>query len=328
MLGDLDLKRIKDGLGNLEVPLEIIFHPDQQDSDLSKELLKTAKQIEQAAAGSVTVKHGSGEGLPARPGLSLAYRGKSNIHYLAIPEGPEVIPFIEACLDLPKGAVGHDQAWAQTLAGLNQPAQVYVFMATTCPNCPKAVQAAIKISQISHQIESFIIDAQRYQELAKLYKAQSVPLTVIDQGFSKIGVMPPASLAEIILGRDHVQYQGQVFTSLVETSRLEDAAKLVVEKGAVGFVGAWNKSTTSSRMGLLLVVENVLGQSADAFNEIISELVAATKSEDAALRGDTADLLGQIGHADCVAILKTLLDDPNPDVAEIAQDGLDEISAG
>jgi alkyl hydroperoxide reductase subunit AhpF len=328
MLGDLDLKRIKNGLGELDAPLEIIFHPDQADSDLSKELLKTAELVEQAAAGSVVVKHGSGEGLPARPGLSLAYRGKSNIHYLAIPEGPEVIPFIEACLDLPKGAVGSDQAWARNLAGLTQPAKLYVFMATTCPNCPKAVSAAIKLSQISHQIETFIIDAQRYPELAKVYKAQSVPLTVIDEGFSKIGVMPPASLAEIILGRDEEQYQSQVFTSLIETSRLEDAANLVIEKGAAGFVEAWNKSSTSTRMGLLLVVEDVLGRAADSFNQIIPELVAATKSEDAALRGDTADLLGQIGHADCVAILKTLLDDSNPDVAEIARDALDEISGG
>jgi HEAT repeat protein len=48
-------------------------------------------------------------------------------------------------------------------------------------------------------------------------------------------------------------------------------------------------------------------------------------ADDAALRGDTADLLGQIGHADAIEALTALTKDPNPDVAEIAAESLEAI---
>ena len=48
-------------------------------------------------------------------------------------------------------------------------------------------------------------------------------------------------------------------------------------------------------------------------------------SEDPVLRGDTADLLGRIGHRAATDALRALLDDPNPHVAEIASEALEEI---
>jgi HEAT repeat protein len=46
------------------------------------------------------------------------------------------------------------------------------------------------------------------------------------------------------------------------------------------------------------------------------------------LRGDTADLLGQIGHPSAREALKSLLKDPNPDVAEIAKEALEALRDG
>ena len=46
-------------------------------------------------------------------------------------------------------------------------------------------------------------------------------------------------------------------------------------------------------------------------------------AEDAALRGDTADLIGQTGSETARPALEKLLTDPNPDVVEIAEEALD-----
>jgi HEAT repeat protein len=60
-------------------------------------------------------------------------------------------------------------------------------------------------------------------------------------------------------------------------------------------------------------------------DSLVPDLIPATKSEDAALRGDTADLLGQIGHPSTKEALESLLKDPNPDVIEIAEEALESI---
>ena len=53
--------------------------------------------------------------------------------------------------------------------------------------------------------------------------------------------------------------------------------------------------------------------------------VRLRREQDAVLRGDTADLLGRIGHRAACDSLRALLDDPNPHVAEIAGEALEEI---
>jgi HEAT repeat protein len=54
-------------------------------------------------------------------------------------------------------------------------------------------------------------------------------------------------------------------------------------------------------------------------------LVDVLASPDGALRGDTADLLGQIGDGRAVEALEALRSDPNPDVAEVAADAIEQI---
>ena len=52
-------------------------------------------------------------------------------------------------------------------------------------------------------------------------------------------------------------------------------------------------------------------------------LINLLGAEDDALRGDTADLLGQIGHPGARKPLQALLHDPNPDIVEIAEEALE-----
>ena len=60
---------------------------------------------------------------------------------------------------------------------------------------------------------------------------------------------------------------------------------------------------------------------------LVPGLLPNLAAEDPVLRGDTADLLGRIGHRAARNPLRTLLEDPNPDVAEIASEALEEIEA-
>ena len=113
---------------------------------------------------------------------------------------------------------------------------------------------------------------------------------------------------------------------MIHQARFEHAARLLVEKQAAErLISLWKDSTMSERMGIMLTVERVLEIKRSALDSIVHELAGILRSDDASLRGDTADLLGKIGHPDALEGLKPLLDDPNPDVAEIAMEAIEEI---
>jgi len=324
MLGDLDLRRIRAELGELDIPLEFIFHRDESKPDLSREIERTVRQIESACGPGVSVKEGFGEGLLALPAISLAYRGKSNIHYLGVPAGPEVIPFIEACRGMPVGAAGQSKPWAKKLIGVTRPAELLVFMATTCPNCPHAVRAAIELALASYQVQTFVVDAQLYPELADSFTVKSVPTIVLDHVWTNVGVVRAPELAELIASRDQESFRVQAFASQIASRRL-DAAAVYLEESAGPFFEAWKTSTTSTRMGLMLVAEKSIELNSSIFDSLVPALAELCMSDDAALRGDTADLLGQIGHPAAKKTLERLCSDPNPDVAEIASEALESI---
>ena len=79
---------------------------------------------------------------------------------------------------------------------------------------------------------------------------------------------------------------------------------------------------------MTLVAEEVLDQNPEGLDGLVLHLIAGLQgegplAEDPARKGDTADLLGRIGHADARPVLEALARDPNPEVAEAAADALE-----
>jgi hypothetical protein len=320
----VDRAAVRDQLGGLQGPLSLTLHLGEDDSAFAAALAEVAETVRQAAACRLSVDRGSGAELLASPALSLSGDGTGTIHYLALPEGQEAAPFVAAVSDLARGPSAAADL-ALELAALTAPAELLVFMASTCPHCPQAVKAANAIAVASPLVTTFVVDAQQFPELTQRFSVQSVPLTILDRRFFITGVVSPTALAERILARGTESYESQLFRALLDHGRLDDATQHITSGGAAHFVTAWRESTTSSRMGLLLISESALAADPACLDDVVADLVGLLHTDDVALRGDTADLLGRIGHPDAREELTRLLDDPNPDVAEIAADALEQL---
>ncbi len=325
MLADLDRKRLSDGLAVRERAVSLIVHPAKGRAEANQRLAEVAREFEVAAGGGLVVRPGDGRGLPALPALTIKAGERSNIRYLALPEGHEAAPFIDALIELAGGApsAGDLEAGFQDLS---RPVDVLVFIASACPHCPRAVRSALQLALASDEVTVTVVDAQLFEDLAGRFKVRSVPMTVIDEGYSFVGVKTAVELAGKVLDSDGEEAQARVFESMIETGRFEDAAaRMTAGPGLVHFLASWKKSTIQVRMGLMLTAEQVFSTGRDAMDALVPDLLPLLEVGDAALRGDTADLLGQIGHESAAGPLKRLLDDPNPDVAEIAEEALDGI---
>ncbi|MCP4676390.1 MAG: hypothetical protein GY854_12935 [Deltaproteobacteria bacterium] len=327
MMEEKDLNRLCEGLKDSKSPLVLTYSAGNTESDFGGQLEKAARQVVDASDGNAQLRQGDGGGLVARPGITFSCGDVDNLHYLAVPDGLEAAPFVDTILGLVSSPVAPAADWERSLTDLTRPASLIVFVAPACSHCPNAAREAGRIAVVSKAVNVSIIDVQQYPALAERFKVQSVPHTLLDEGMSWTGVVPAEKLAEQVLVRSSDAAEAELFLSLIEDGRLEEAARrLEADPGtAAHFYAAWKTSATSLRISLLLTVEDILEEGSTVLGGITKDLIELLKSEDAALRGDTADLLGRIGDPSALQALDALKNDPNPDVAEIAAEAIDEI---
>jgi alkyl hydroperoxide reductase subunit AhpF len=326
-LPDLDSDEVREKLANSQGSLTVTLHPAAGESSaLEEPLSEVARQLESASGGAFSVERGDGIGLVALPCLTLAHRGVGKIHYQALPLGPEEPPFAEAILGPTRNGPFPAGGWLERLAALERPADLLVFVGASCPHCPTAVRSANRLALASALVTVSIVDVQAHPQLAERFNVRSVPLTILDGSLAVSGVVPPSRLVDEIFSRDDDSHGEHLLLSLVEQGRFDEAVRQIrTGPGASHFLTVWKDSTTSLRIGLMMAAETALENERTALDGLVPGLLPILGSEDPVLRGDTADLLGRIGHRDARDSLRTLLEDPNPDVAEIASEALGEI---
>ena len=307
----------------LDPPLSLTLHTAAESTAFGSELEGIANDLVRVSEGRIRLRAGDGDTVSSAPALTLSRRGEGDVHWLALPEGPEEAPFLEAIRGASAGPETLPEDPCDGLAGIERPATLLVFVAAACPHCPRAVSAASRLARASEGVSVSVVDAQRFPELAERLHVRSTPTTFLDEGLAWIGVVEAAELARSVLARGTGEHEAAVFRSLVETGRFDEAVASVESgEGARHFLAAWEKSSTSSRIGLMLAAERVLERGDAPFHPVAEGLGRVAETDDVPLRGDTADLLGRIDHPAARAALEKLLTDPDSDVAEIAAEGL------
>jgi thiol-disulfide isomerase/thioredoxin len=221
------------------------------------------------------------------------------------------------------------QAAAATLEKLTKETELLLFIGQGCPACPHQVRSVATLALANPQISVEIVDVGLEPELTAQYEITSVPTTVVDDELIMVGVIPALELAWRLLEREGPEAEKVVFSALVESRRLADAAERLSDgRATAAFLELWSSSTLESRMGLFLVAEEALEWNPEALDDLVPLLIEGLKgngplAQDPTRKGDTADLLGQIGHPDARAVLEALSRDPNEEVAEAAEEALD-----
>ena len=344
MLEDGDLQRIRDAVEGCEPPVVLCLHlphagmasattlPDQT-VDLFERLQHL---VVDGTGGAVRGRrvlapndsdNAQSPDPAMRPSMTLERGDRRNICYLALPEGLETAPFVESLIALGSAEPAARPSWSGALVELDEEIELWVFVSPSCPHCPEAVRAALALANVSRRARVSIIDVHRYPTLAERFAVRSVPLTVINRDLALTGVVPAARLAEKIAGRHREAYAREAFLGLIEGGRFAEAVvHMQTTTGAASFVALWRMSTTTLRMGLMLAAGEALDRDRAALDDVAPLLLPILQTDDVPLQGDTADLLGQIGHACAIEALRPLTQHPHPDLAEIATDAIDEIN--
>ena len=253
---------------------------------------------------------------PGKPSLTIASGTNHNIHYLAVPEGHQFDPLMDAISRL-------GQRDASPFQGSTNPVHVVIFVAPSCPHCPHAVRSALSLAVGDGSVTVSVVDALQFPDLAGRYKVRSTPTTIVNDTLTLVGEVSGSDLAAHVEVLRESGATTTVIASMIESGRAEDAADLVCSgKIARALLPLYVSPEFSRRMGAMVVMEASLERDPRCLDLIVDDLITVLSHEDVGLRGDTAGLLGQIGSPKAVPALQKALHDPDADVQEAAQEAL------
>lgn len=305
-------------------PLEITFRYAPGDTGFSSALFGAARSLCDAGGERVVCRECEA---PDHPAVTFRRDGCGSVTWMALPDGPEREPFEEMLLSRRDDVDAKSGGLRESIGPIERPVSIEVFIAAACPHCPNAVRAANRLALASPHVKTTVIDTQQFPELAAKFNIRTVPMTIIDGELLFNEVVAPEVLAEAVGSKSRGGYLARALRSHVDTGTIDTGVRLL--RTAAGapdaFVDVWRESVLSIRMGLMLMAGQALEERPELFDAVVPRLIPLLDTVDQSLRGDTADLLGQIAHPGARQALEQLLGDADPDIVEIAEEALENL---
>ncbi len=279
-------------------------------------MTETARNLVESTGGVLDLHEAAPEP-GSLPGLEiLDGQGRTVATWSAAPTGPEGPPFLEL-LTVLCGAQWEGQPGGRP--------GVEVLIAAECPNCPNAVRAAVELLAQGLVSRLHVVDVRTFPAEARVRGIASVPVTICDE-LVLSGVRSPGELAGALESWGTAAWMEEVLAAHLAERRVDRAVALLEDGSGVGAFGVlWRRSSLATRLGLMLAAQMALENVPRALDGAIVSLVPLLESEAPPLRGDTAELLGWIGHPSAVPALRRLARDPHPELAAAAAEALERL---
>ena len=294
-----------------------------QESEFGRKLESFVEELQNLYPAKIRTAKGAGDsGLPVKPCFSIENSWGAKIIYAALPKGHQHAPFVKALEWIAGDAPAAGPEPSQTLS----PVELQVLISDQCPHCPKVVEAVIGLAGRYPSISPSIIDVGQYPDFSEKYGIKAVPATIVDQRLVLVGNVSTDRLAELVESRGTSKFEMEVVLSLIEAKKIAEAAEcLVHEAGREVILALVQEPEFSKRLSALVVLEKALDDNPETIRAMADSFAAILSNPDARIRGDVADLLGKIGDPQVIEKLEPLTADPDPDVAEIAAEAIEEL---
>lgn len=104
------------------------------------------------------------------------------IRYAGIPAGHEFTSLINDLILVSQRDSGLNPVTRAFLKGLDKDVKLQVFVTPTCPYCPQSVNLAHAMSMESAFVQSEMVEATEFPDLAARFNVSGVPQTTINEG--------------------------------------------------------------------------------------------------------------------------------------------------
>ncbi len=267
---------------------------------------------------------------PFLPSLSLRTGVASRVHYHFVPEGPERPVFRDFLWDTASQGTAGPAAPSNDPERTGPAHEMLLFLSAHCPNCPRAVRIVQSLARKLPNLSVHLFEAMQHTDLAKQHNVQSVPTLLIDEELRYVGDLDEAGLLAVLGSSDSTSMlHEKIRKQIKEEGGALDAAEWIAGGGDPTFLATdLGQSSFEERIALLVALEEALETDPRCLDRMVDPLLPYLEGEHASVRGDIADLLGKIGDPKALPALKKLLEDPDPNVAEVASEAVEMIEQG
>ena len=324
MLSDKELLQVQIASEKLVRPVTIHVSANQTLDAFGANLVNVGRQISGVTMNRILIEDDEDSPFADKPSLTLSVDGQKNIHYLAVPEGHEFGPFLDAVSWLGQGKEMPDGRLYEPLRKVTDPVDILVLVASVCPHCPHAVRAALGLAVYQPSIRVTVADALQFPDIVERFKVKSTPTTIVNGGLTIVGQINVPQLVDHIVSAGQSEKMSAILRSMIETGRAEDAGTLLSQgHDPSAILPLYTAPEFALRMGSLVAMEAALEADSRSLDPIVDDLAGLLTHEEVGLRGDTAELLGKIGNSSAIPALSQAVMDPDPDVREAAIEALD-----
>jgi len=132
---------------------------------------------------------------------AVVFDGGKNrrMRFFGLPTGYEFAPLVEDIIDLSTGHTGLSEVSRAQIKDVSYPVHIQVFTTPTCPYCPRMVRLAHQFAMENALVESDMVSAIEFPQLAQKYAVMAVPKTVVNEVVEIVGAVPEAHFVEQIL---------------------------------------------------------------------------------------------------------------------------------
>lgn len=307
-------------LSSLPRSLDILFSPGGP-PEADRVMRNWLDGLAAEAQGRITISPGDLLSQPFLPAFSPQAGEPGPVHYHFVPRGREEEPFREWLWRLagakPKAAsdTGRPRAMDE------KPTEVLLFVSVHCPNCPQAVRTVSSLALETSRMMVHILDVFERPDLAEQFRIRSVPTLLVERKLPVVGV-PDREHLLALLQKDRTAQALQAHVlSMIHSGHVSEAAALLADGLDASFLArGFENPSFHEKLALLATLEEALEISPSCLDSLADQLVPFLNAEQAPLRGDIADLLGKIGNVSALPALEALCRDPDPDVAEAAEE--------
>jgi hypothetical protein len=325
LLNDNDLMNVQETASKLVSPVYLKFNYGSADTEYAALMAGLAAQITGVSANKIEYSEWNSPLAPNKPSICISNDTGKEIFYLAAPEGMELAPFLKAVSWLGGASELPKSPSIAALAAISDQMHVNVMIASVCPHCPATVTAAVAVALSGNSITLAVIDALEFQEFAEKYRVKSTPMLVVNDGFTAIGNLSPQDLASRIVEISREDSLTLILSSMVKNGRAEDAGDLLRRGNPEAILPIYTSNEFSARIGALVAMEEALESDPRCLDPLVDELCKLLFQDETPLRGDTAELLGKIGHPSAIPFLERAASDEDEDVRGAVEEALERL---
>lgn len=202
------------------------------------------------------------------------------------------------------------------------PPDALLLITQGCAYCPTVLRGLQSLVESGHIGHLEVIDIEARPEIARTLGARSVPWLQIGP-FQLEGLHSPAELKRWAERSHTPQGMADYFRELLKAGKLPQAITAITQDSAcleaLLLLLADPETDLHVRVGIGAVLEEFAGA---ALARQLDRLIALTHAKDAHVRGDACHYLALTRDPKAIPSLERLLNDPEPQVRELAADGL------